>query len=288
MDSVEGITRGLESQIKVLPVGTAVVVGLIDQPLLVDVRIRRTNHLGAPAMMPKKPKEMEEGDILYFYPKFLEEDVKRNILKKFEQFKLVYYPLWLLRCKFYTKEGEKIDNIFVDGLSGELVYTRDSILTRTEGLPRLLRLGMKEKAVLLYLTAYGMSPFEQISKRLKVSDKDLIEILGKLQKQDLISKEEEQYESNLNLNFEEIIEKQISDNPVNYKYTGETLPFKIKKSNTDEVLDLFSPEAVERKMCYYPYWFIFFDDGTFDVIDALTGEKDKNLISEDILNLLPL
>jgi DNA-binding Lrp family transcriptional regulator len=193
-----------------------------------------------------------------------------------------------LRCKFYTEEGEKIDNIFVDGLSGELVYTHDNLLTRTEGLPRLLRLGMKEKAVLLYLTTYGMSPFEQISKRLKVSDKDLIEILGRLQRQDLISKEEGQYESNLNLNFEEIIEKQISDNPVNYKYTGETLPFKIKKSNTDEVLDLFSPEAVERKMCYYPYWFIFYDDGTFDVIDALTGEKDKNLISEDILNLLPL
>ena len=81
MDSVEGITSGLESQIKILPIGTSVMVGLIDQPLLVDVRIRRSNHMGAPAMMPEKIKEREEGDILYFYPKFLEEDVKKNIIR---------------------------------------------------------------------------------------------------------------------------------------------------------------------------------------------------------------
>ena len=288
MDSVEGITKGLESQIKVLPIGTAVVVGLIDQPLLVDIRIRKTNHTGAPAMMPKKLKEMEEGDLLYFYPKFLEEDVKKNILKRFEQYKLIYYPLWLLRCKFTTEEGEKIDNVFVDGLSGELVYSQDNMLSKTEGLPRLLRLSMKEKAVLLYLTTYGLSTFEQISKRLKISEKDLKNIINKLRMQELISKEEDKYESNLNLNFEDIIEKQITENPVNYKYAGDILPFKIKKSRTDDVLSLFSPEAVERKMVYYPYWFVFYDDGTYDVIDALTGEKDKNLISEDILNLLPL
>jgi len=286
MDSVEGITKGIESQIKILPVGTAVVVGVIDQPLIVNIRIRRTNHMGAPAMMQKKLKEREEGDTLYFYPKFLEEDLNKKMLKKFEQFKLIYYPLWRLRCKFYTDEGEKIDNIFLDGLSGELVFTRDNILERTDGLPKLLKLNMKEKAVLLYLTTYGLSPFEKISKSLKISEKDLREILSKLQKKNLVLREDSQYESNLNLNFEDIIEKQISENPVNYKYAGEALPFKIKKSHTNNVLDLFGPEAVERKMCYYPYWFIFYDDGGIDVIDALTGEKDKHLMSEDVLDLM--
>jgi len=287
MDSVEGITRGIESQIKVLPIGTAVVVGVIDQPLIVNIRIRKTNHTGAPAMMPKKLKEKEEGDLLYFYPKLLEEDVKKNIIKKFEQFKLIYYPLWRLKCKFQTKEGEKIDNIFVDGLSGELVFSRDNVLERTDGLAKLLRLDMKKKAVLLYLSTYGMSTFEQISKRLKISYDDLTGIMSKLQKQDMISKEDSEYDSNLNLNFEHIIENQISENPVNYKYAGDLLPFKVKKSQTNKVLDLFSPEAVERKMVYYPYWFIFYEDGTVDVIDALTGEKDKHLISEDMLDISP-
>ena len=87
---------------------------------------------------------------------------------------------------------------------------------------------------------------------------------------------------------EEIIEKQIPDNPVNYKYTGDLLSFKVKRAAMNKVLDLFSPEAVERKKCYYPYWFIFYDDGDVDVIDALTGEKEKNLVLEDILGMLSL
>lgn len=73
---------------------------------------------------------------------------------------------------------------------------------------------------------------------------------------------------------------------MNYKYTGDVLPFKVNLASTDQVLDLFSPEAVERKKCYYPYWIIFYDDGSVDVIDALTGEEDKNLSSEDILDML--
>ncbi len=284
MDSVEGITRGIESQIKVLPIGTSAVVGLIDQPLLVNIRIRRSHHTGAAAMMPEKLKQMEEGDILYYYPKFLEEDVKKMILKKFEQFKLVYYPLWRLRCKFSTEEGEKMDSLVVDGISGELVFSRDNLLARTDGLPKLLGLDMKEKAVLLYLTTYGLTNFERISKRLKIKEKDLSKILEKLQKKELISKEDENYEGNLDLNFEEIIENQIPDNPVNYKYAGDLLPFKVKQSVTNGVLDLFGPEAVERKKVYYPYWFIFYEDGSLDAIDAVTGEKDESLVEENILD----
>jgi len=131
-----------------------------------------------------------------------------------------------------------------------------------------------------------MANFEIVSKRLKIKDKDLLKILDYLQKQALVSKEGESLESELNLNFEEIIENQIPDNPVNYKYTGDLLPFKVSLSSTDKVLDLFGPDAVERKKCYYPYWFIFYDDGDVDVIDALTGEKDKNLVLEDFLDLL--
>jgi hypothetical protein len=285
MDSVEGITRGMESQIKILPVGTSVVVGVIDQPLIVNIRVRRTKHTGAAAMMTKKLKEKDSGDTLYFYPKMLEEDVKKNIVKKFEQFKLIYYPLWRLKCKFQTDEGEKVDNLFVDGITGELVFSKNNVLEKTDGLSKLLKLDMKEKAVLLYLSTYGMSTFEQVSKRLKISGKHLEKIVSKLEKKDLLVKEDKQFDSNLVLNFEDIMENQISENPVNYKYSGELLPFKIKKSKTNKVLDLFNPNAVERKMIYYPYWFVFYDDGTVDVIDGLSGEKDETLASEDILEM---
>lgn len=286
-ESVEGITPGLESQIKVLPVGTSVIVGVIDQPLMVNIRIRRSNHMGAPAMMSERlKKKREEGNILYFYPKVLEENVKSKLLKKFEQFKLIYYPLWRLKCKFSTEEGEKIDNLFVDGLNGELVFVRDNLLARTDGLPKLLKLKMKEKAVLLFLTTYGLSTLETISRKLRIQEKELKEILTKLQEKGLVTREESQYESNLDLNFEDVLKNQITENPSNYKYSGELLPFKIKESSTNPILDLFSPEAVERKKCYYPYWFIYYDDGSIEVIDGLSGEKDERLNPDEVLETL--
>ena len=277
MDSVEGITKGLESEIKVLPVGTGLVVGLIDQPLLVNIRIKRSNHTGAPMMIPEKIKEKQEPRILYFYPKFLEEDIKKRIRKRFEQFRLVYYPLWRLSCKFRTPEGEKIDNIFLDGFSGELVFIRDGRVARTKGLPDLVKLGVKEKAVLLYLTSYGLSTFEKISKRLKINEKDLDMILSELKRKKLVSEENKELKSNLDLNFKEIIENQLSEETVGYKYAGEDLPFRVEKASTNQVLDLFNPDAVERKKCYYPYWLIFYEDGNVDVIDALRGNRDEYL-----------
>ena len=242
--------------------------------------------MGAPAMMPERIKKIEERGILYFYPKLLEEDVKKKIIKKFEQFKLIYYPLWRLKCKFLTEEGEKIDNLFVDGLTGELVFTRDNLLARTEGLPKLLKLKMKEKAVLLFLTTYGLSTLENISKKLRIPVKEVKEILDKLQEKGLVVKEEGEYESNLVLNFEDVIENQISETPVSYKYAGELLPFKVKEANTSKILDLFRPEAVERKKCYYPYWFVYYDDGSIEVIDGLSGEKDERLNPDEILEFL--
>ena len=287
VDSMEGVTHGILSQIKTLPIGTAVVTGLIDQPLVVDVRIKRSNH-GGTLTMPTRKIQEEEGDILYFYPKFLEEDIKKSIRKKLEQFKLIYYPLWRLRCKFSTPEGEKIDNIFIDGLNGELVFWKNDTLMRTSGLPSLLRLDMKKKAVLLFLTTYGMSSAGIISKKLKMSESGVNNILVDLIRQDLVKKDKDIYKSMLNLNFGEIIENQITESTVNYKYSGEMLDFNVTKEDTKKVLDLFRPNAFERKKCYYPYWFIFYDDGNVDIVDALTGKKDKFLMKTDILDNLSI
>ena len=42
--SIEGITAETESEIKNIPVGTALVTGVIDLPLFVKIRARRTKH----------------------------------------------------------------------------------------------------------------------------------------------------------------------------------------------------------------------------------------------------
>jgi len=284
IESVEGVTRGIESEIRRLPIGTGLIVGAIDHPLIVDIRIKRTNHAGA-AMIVEKRKKSEESDTLYFHPKFLEEDVKKNIRKRLEQFRLFYYPLWRLSCKFKIKESEKIDNLFLDGLSGELVFCQKKYLGRTSGLTDLLKLNIKEKAVLLYLTSYGVSNSDDMAKKLRINERKLGNIIEKLEGKKLISKENEEFKSNIKLNFEQIIESQIAEDTVSYKYSGEKLPFKIGKLDTNKVLDLLNPDEVERKKIYYPYWLIFYEDGNVDVVDALTGEKDK-FLTENFLDEL--
>ena len=275
MESVEGATKGIESEIKSLPVGTALVVGVIDQPLLVDIRIRRTNHAGA-AILSDKEKE-KEPDKLFYFPKFLELDVKKSIKKKLEQFKLIYYPLWRLSCKFNTKEGEKVDDLFLDGITGELVYFQDEMLKRTSGISEVVKLDMKEKAVLLYLTSYGISTMGEISKKLKINENRLDKIIDSLRARDLIKERGEEFESLLNIKFENIVKNPLSDDTVDYKHTGELVDFKVSEKDTNKVLDIFNPDMVDRKKIYYPFWLIFYDDGRVDVVDALTGERDDYL-----------
>jgi hypothetical protein len=275
MESVEGATKGIESEIKSLPVGTALVVGVIDQPLLVDIRIRRTNHAGA-AILTDRKKE-KEPDKLFYFPKFLELDVKKSIKKKLEQFKLIYYPLWRLSCKFNTKEGEKVDDLFLDGITGELVYFQDEMLKRTSGVSEVVKLDMKEKAVLLYLTSYGISTMGEITKKLKINENRLSKIIDSLRQKDLIKERGEEFESLLSIKFENIVKNPLSDDTVDYKHTGELVDFKVSEKDTNKVLDIFNPDMVDRKKLYYPFWLIFYDDGRVDVVDALTGERDDYL-----------
>lgn len=277
MDSVEGATKGIESEIRALPIGTALIVGLIDQALIVNVRIKKSNHGGDVVLIDKKMKRVEDPDKLYFFPKFLEDDIKKNIKKRLEQFKLVYYPLWRLSCKFKTKEGDKIDNFFLDGLTGEMWYSKRDRIMRTKGLPNLVKLKSKEKAVLLYLTTFGISTFDQMVKKLRIKDNELGKILEFLKKKKLVKTENKEYKSVLDLNFEDIIENQIGEETVGYKYSGDLLPFKVKMKDTDLILDLFNPDEVERKKCYFPFWLIFYNDGNVDVVNSLTGIKDKDL-----------
>ncbi|MEM5799737.1 MAG: ATP-binding protein [Candidatus Aenigmatarchaeota archaeon] len=277
-DSVEGITKGLESQIKILPVGTACVVGLIEQPLLVNVRIKRSEHGGTPVSLTEKFKEQEESaDILYFYPKFLEEDIKKIASKDIEKIKMIYYPLYYLKCKFETPEGDKIDNIFVDGFSGELVYLNNNLLERTEGLTKVFELDTKHKAVALFLTSYGSTDFSTIRKKLKIKDDELMNILTLLKKKGIVSMDGMLFKSNIKADFEDIIEKQIVEAPMSYKYAGEAIQPKIKKDIIPKVLDIFNPDAVDKKTAFYPFWILYLSDGTIEVVDALTGEKDEYL-----------
>ena len=73
IDSVEGVTPGLKEEIRDLPVGVAMIVGATDQPLVIDIRVRRTAHGG---------EDIQIGEIralqelpLAFSPKITEAEI---------------------------------------------------------------------------------------------------------------------------------------------------------------------------------------------------------------------
>lgn len=56
--SIEGFTAGLEEDIKRLPVGHALIVGPVEQPITVSVRARETKHGIKPRAKPKEDKKI--------------------------------------------------------------------------------------------------------------------------------------------------------------------------------------------------------------------------------------
>ena len=63
-NSVEGITHETEKEIRSIPIGTAMVVGLVDMPLFVNVRPRKTKHGGEAVDMLSSISEDFSGEIM--------------------------------------------------------------------------------------------------------------------------------------------------------------------------------------------------------------------------------
>jgi hypothetical protein len=277
-DSVEGITHELESEIKTLPVGTALITGVIDQPLLVDIRIRRTKHGGTTSILTKEKPGVEEGKPQFFVVKIMEEELKHLVKKKIEQFRLVYYPMWRLHCQFREKDITKEDNIFVDGITGELIYRKNDVLKRTENIFKIADLPMKEKAVVLYLTTYGEAPAPKIAEKLNLSLTSVKQTLEGLQKLELVTTDGFLFKSNVSVNFTDVIENQINDELSVLRSKGELLDFNVEKDEAKSILNIFQPDSYEITQCYYPYWIVECEDGDTLIIDALTGKRDDYLL----------
>jgi len=278
-DSIEGVTRELESEIKTLPVGTALITGVIDQPLLVEIRIRRSRHL-TPAGFPVKKEVKKEGVAEFFIHKIMEEDLRNIVKKRIERFKFVYYPLWKLKCQFKEEGITKEDNIFVDGINGELVFRKNGLLSQTKNVFKVAGLPMIERAVALYLTTYGESPAARIAEKLNLSLNETRKALDTLKEGKLVTTDGFIYRSNVDADFTEVIENQMKDETTSFKMKGETLPFNVSKDDAKLILNIFQPDYYDIVECYYPYWVVECEDGETFVIDGITGKINEELVEK--------
>ncbi|NQU97988.1 ATP-binding protein [Candidatus Woesearchaeota archaeon] len=149
-NSVEGITAESESEVKNLPIGSALVSGVVDIPLFVNIRPRKSMHGGEAVNI----LEEEDKDVMEEIKSFEKKDMlpvikPRTSVKDIKlvadgevEVKTKLIPAALLTCA--DKEGEF--KVLVELLDGSVVVDKEKYLTKK--LPDVNSLTSNELAVL--------------------------------------------------------------------------------------------------------------------------------------------
>ena len=197
--SVEGITSEAQEEIKNLPIGTALVTGIVDMPLFVNIRTRKSKHGGiavdiVPVAQDKnffdKMKDFEKKDMLpLVMPKTSLKDLQTMSSKKIKKVDVVLVPGYLFLCK----EKKKEFNLLVETVNGGIIQDVESL--KVAFLPELNKLSKQELKVLEWAfklkrfrledfiskTGFSMGVKNELSKLIKLGylyQKDKVIELG--------------------------------------------------------------------------------------------------------------
>jgi DNA helicase HerA-like ATPase len=278
-DSVEGVTQGIKEEIKDLSVGSAIVVGATENPLMVDIRIRRTQHGGEDLVI--EETEKEEGKTLAFQPRFTKSDIGK-VYKGISDVSLVHYPLWKVKSRFksYTI------NFFVDGLTGEMVFEKNSSIERSRGIRELLELPPSSRLIIFYLQKNSLSTLEKLSEDLKMPLSTVQSNIKDLLSRDFISTDGYAFRSKLRL-------ENIPPNPHTVQLSekagfsdipGKRIDFMVSMDFAKKVSELWDLSIIDIKPVYYPYWMLnhkgknIMIDGVFKKLDSETTDAAKKFL----------
>lgn len=184
--SVEGLTAESEAEIQNLPVGTALVTGVVDMPLFVNIRPRRTAHGGHAVNILEQP---ERGDFLehaatfeeqallpVIRPKTTPKDLLLMASSPVKELRTLLIPCYLFACQ----EKESQYRLLVDMTDGDVVVDIEE--GRTAKLPELGKLSQVQ--VKLLMGAHALKTFtkERIVQKAKTTvdvDDDLRDLVAK-------------------------------------------------------------------------------------------------------------
>jgi len=179
--SVEGITPESEEEIQNLQIGTALVTGVVDVPLFVNIRPRRTKHGGHAVNILEQPKEDFMQQATEFSQQALLPLVKPKSAstaagaRRLRELKPVLVPGYVFTCK----EKDDPYKILVDATNGEIVMDLEKYATAR--LPDLKKLSPAQLKILQVAhAAKGFTKEELVKKAnaaLEVDDeiKDLVQ-----------------------------------------------------------------------------------------------------------------
>ncbi len=149
--SVEGITTHAERELQNLPIGSAMITGITDVPLLVNIRPRKSMHGGKTQRIideksfMEQAEEFEEEDLLgLIKPNMTPKDIKLMSEKPVKRVKVKLRPCIQAVCEDNGKEYKLLIDINRKGI------VVDKETGETKKIPFVKNLGRNEIQVLRY------------------------------------------------------------------------------------------------------------------------------------------
>ncbi len=158
--SVEGITSETEDELKNLPIGTSLITGVVDKPLLVNIRPRKSEHGGEAVDILAQEEDDFMEDLKEFkdqkmlpviLPNLTLDDIK--MMTGSENIKKVLIPCILFKCKNRTVEY----NLLVEMNKGRIILDFEDVDIKGAYLPELENLTRTQLKLLE--TAFNLKEF---------------------------------------------------------------------------------------------------------------------------------
>ncbi len=168
--SIEGLTSASEKEIQHLPIGTAIITGITDVPLLVRIRPRRTKHGGTAINVLKFNEKKEEENILEAVNEFQEKEImpviKPTITEKdimlMSDEPIIIRTILTPAYQFLCREKDQQYKIIVEMVGGRIVVDKDKGIMKK--IPNIKELTRKELRLIKTLYEKGGMSWEEISK----------------------------------------------------------------------------------------------------------------------------
>ena len=251
--SIEGITNESEEEIRNLAIGTAMITGITDMPLLVKVRPRMTKHGGRAIDIMNAEEDNSDDDLFEKIEDFKDMELISLIKPKISLQDLkvmnpesdvygVLVPAYIFLCK----EKEKEFAILCEMENGEIVVDVEEF--RTKKLPRLQELSPEEIKILKYAHTKKLFTEEEVIK--KGFSLDTPKIIKELVKKGLAVKNGAEFSLSPDYIF-----SQLSKNACTYKTEVDTMKNaekKEKRVRLDTMKDELSKftEVLDQHECH--------------------------------------
>ncbi|MBI4447721.1 ATP-binding protein [Candidatus Woesearchaeota archaeon] len=192
--SVDGITSITEKEIPNLPVGTALVTGVVDLPLVVNVRPRRTKHGGEAVKIfcEEQPEQISgeiSGEMMPIINQRITPNDVRTMYDQPVRIKNILYPCIMLNCSDNKEEF----NLLIDLVEAKILKNIENGEGKFLGELKLEGLSMQQSKVFQMAIQLKQFKAAELFSKSGVQFSELYDIINTLTRKGYLEKTGENF-----------------------------------------------------------------------------------------------